>query len=259
MAELTLEAPAKLTLSLRIVGTRSDGYHLLESEMVSVSLADTLSFDAGTGLEIVDEVPGGLGTGGLGAGAENLVSLALDAVGRRARVTLHKCIPPGAGLGGGSADAAAVLRWAGCHDLDLAARLGADVPFCIVGGRAAVRGIGEQIEALPYEARRYLLLLPPLRVDTADAYAAWDAGHRSRGDAGNDLEAAALVVEPRLARWRDAFAAASGLRPRLAGSGAGWFVELADGDGVAEVGPSLVVDGVRAPVVPVAAVPAFGP
>ena len=72
---------------------------------------------------------------------------ALDACGRRAAVRLTKRIPVGGGLGGGSADAAAVLRWAGCADVSVAADLGADVPFCVAGGRARVEGIGERVDA----------------------------------------------------------------------------------------------------------------
>ncbi len=74
----------------------------------------------------------------LGPPSSNLIVQALAAAGRRARVRVVKRIPPGAGLGGGSSDAAAVLRWAGVDDLATAARLGADVPFCLVGGRARV-------------------------------------------------------------------------------------------------------------------------
>ena len=66
---------------------------------------------------------------------------------------LEKRIPSGAGLGGGSADAAAVLRWAGVTDLEVAARLGADVPFCLVGGRARVTGVGEAVAPLPVRGR----------------------------------------------------------------------------------------------------------
>src|SRR5207302_2726971 len=101
---------------------------------------------------------------------------ALATVGRRARVRLFKEIPAGAGLGGGSADAAAVLRWAGCDDLAAAARLGADVPFCLVGGRARVRGAGEEVSPLPFEdvaGRSYTLLTPPFGVSTAAVYREW--------------------------------------------------------------------------------------
>ena len=235
-------APAKLTLSLRITGVRPDGYHELDSEMATVDLADTLVIGPGEGLTIesettssegqVREVPdvSGTGTAGLSAGADNLVIRALEAVGRSARVRLIKRIPVGAGLGGGSADAAAILRWAGCSDLRVASALGADVPFCVVGGRARVRGIGESVTALTYQAREFTLLLPPFGMDTADVYRTWDAMFRAgslppEGTSGNDLEAPALSVEPRLALWRQAFTAATGVEPRLAGSGSTWFVE----------------------------------
>jgi hypothetical protein len=80
----------------------------------------------------------------------------------------------GAGLGGGSADAAAILRWAGCSDLEMASALGADVPFCVAGGRARVRGIGESVTALAHQDREFTLLLPPFGMDTAAVYRAWD-------------------------------------------------------------------------------------
>jgi 4-diphosphocytidyl-2-C-methyl-D-erythritol kinase len=225
-----VSAPAKLTLSLRVTGVRPDGYHELDAEMVALDLHDTLLFEPGTGLTVHAELPGPSELGEVPSGPDNLVAQALTAVGREARVRLIKRIPPGAGLGGGSSDAAAVLRWAGCGDLAVAAELGADVPFCVVGGRAAVRGIGESVEPRPYEERRFVLLLPPFGVNTAAVYRAWDElGRTVRSEAGragtNDLEAAALVVEPRLAAWRDRFAEVSGARPLLAGSGSTWFLE----------------------------------
>ncbi len=143
-------------------------------------------------------------------------------------VRLEKVIPPGAGLGGGSADAAAVLRWAGEGDLERAATIGADVPFCLVGGRAVVRGIGEVVEPLPFVAGELTLLTPPFGCSTAEVYRAWDrlgAPHLEGEGAGNDLEAAALDVRPELATYRDALARATGKTPRLAGSGSTWFVE----------------------------------
>lgn len=232
-----LLAPAKLTVSLRVTGVRDDGYHLLDAEMVTLDLADSLAVRAVTGadessLEVVDGRPEAAGRTTLAVGpqADNLVTRALAATGRHAQVRLVKRIPPGAGLGGGSADAAAVLRWAGCTDPAVAAGLGADVPFCVVGGRARVTGIGELVEPLRHRDRSFVLLLPPFGVDTVAVYRAWDelaaAGRRERaGSDGNDLEAAALVVEPRLADWRRVFEAATGVTPRLAGSGSTWFVE----------------------------------
>ena len=173
-------APAKLTVSLRVTGVRADGYHELDAEMRTLSLADELLLDeGGSGLAV--EVEPGVRPDGLPAPGENLVERALGACGRRAAVHLTKRIPLGGGLGGGSADAAAVLRWAGCSDPDVAVRLGADVPFCVVGGRARVEGVGEKVTPLPFEAREYLLLLPPFGVETARVYRAWDEDPRQDG------------------------------------------------------------------------------
>ena len=224
-----VRAPAKLTVSLRVTGVRDDGYHLIDAEMVTLDFADDLWFSDGEGLEVEAAATGAA----VPAGADNLVTRALDAVGRRAHVRLVKRIPAGAGLGGGSADAAAVLRWAGVSDLQLAARLGADVPFCVAGGRARVTGIGETLEPLPPVDRAYTLLIPPFGVSTPAVYRMWDELGGPRSDGANDLEPAALVVEPRLAEWRDGLAAATGRTPTLAGSGGTWFVEGAfDGPGL---------------------------
>ncbi|HTS15034.1 MAG TPA: hypothetical protein VMH24_05160 [Candidatus Sulfotelmatobacter sp.] len=265
---VTVAAPAKLTLSLRVTGRRSDGYHLLDAEMVTLDLGDTLSFGPGQGLTAVDEVSGGRGLGALDTGADNLVLRALALAGRQAAVHLVKRVPLGAGLGGGSADAAAVLRWAGWRPepqrLAAAAALGADVPFCLTGGRARVRGIGEQVEPLSFVARCFVLVLPPLAVDTASAYRAFDeigAGSRDPEGGGNDLEPAALAVEPALALWRDAFAELTGRRPRLAGSGAAWFVEGSPTELGLEGRSSLALGraatALRAPLVAVRTTPAL--
>jgi 4-diphosphocytidyl-2-C-methyl-D-erythritol kinase len=241
-------APAKLTLSLRVTGVRADGYHLLDAEMVSLDLADELTFSDGSGLEVVDARPGagaspvpapeGAGTGlrpgvpaapglppGVPAGDDNLVLRALRAVGRDARVRLLKRIPAGGGLGGGSADAAAVLRWAGIHDVALAATLGADVPFCLRGGRARVSGIGDELDPMPFVERTFTLLTPPFGCSTVAVYRAWDELGGPTVAGPNDLEPAALRIEPGLARWRDRLGEATGQVPVLAGSGSTWYVE----------------------------------
>jgi 4-diphosphocytidyl-2-C-methyl-D-erythritol kinase len=246
-------APAKLTVTLRVTGVRADGYHELDSEMVTLSLADELVLEEG-GSGLVVEAKAGARADGLPSADQNLVARALDACGRTAVVRLTKRIPLGGGLGGGSADAAAVLRWGGCADAAVAARLGADVPFCLVGGRARVQGVGERVTPLPFEAREYLLLVPPFGVDTAQVYRAWDLDPRD--DAPNALASAALAVEPRLARWRDALGDLVGSEPTLAGSGSTWFVE----DGPAEAGtaaqPALRVGADTARLVRARTVPA---
>ncbi|HUZ09388.1 MAG TPA: 4-(cytidine 5'-diphospho)-2-C-methyl-D-erythritol kinase [Acidimicrobiales bacterium] len=221
-------APAKLTVTLRVQGVRPDGYHLLAAEMVSLDLADELRIDpGGSGLRISAEA--GTRADDLSAGPDNLVRQALTLAGRSAGVELTKRIPVRGGLGGGSADAGAVLRWAGLDDPAAAASLGADVPFCVRGGRALVGGIGEQVEPLPFEPRSFVLLVPPLGVDTGAVYRAWDRLSSQLGrpwhEPPNDLTRAAIAVEPRLADWRRIFAGATGRDPVLAGSGSTWFVE----------------------------------
>ncbi|MDG2112832.1 MAG: 4-(cytidine 5'-diphospho)-2-C-methyl-D-erythritol kinase [Actinomycetota bacterium] len=224
METAALLAPAKLTVSLRVTGVRDDGYHLIDAEMVSLDLCDELVIeetpapgqldiiDAGSGLEV-------------GAGQDNLVSRALELLGRHADVRLLKRIPAGAGLGGGSSDAAAVLRWGGGVSANAAAGIGADVAFCQVGGRARVTGIGEVIEPLAHRPGQFTLLTPPFGVSTPVVYRTWDALGGPVGDGGNDLEPAALAAYPELAGWRDALTDATGRRARLAGSGGTWFVD----------------------------------
>lgn len=219
MKATTARAHAKLTLSLRVTGVRDDGYHLIDAEMVSLDLADELTFGAGDGITV-----SGPHGAGLSVGADNLIAKALAAAGRTAAVHVEKHIPAGGGLGGGSTDAAAVLRWSGVDDVDVAVGLGADVPFCLRGGRARVRGIGEVLDPLPFEPRTFTLVTPGFGCDTAEVYRAWDELGGPRSDGPNDLEPAALLVAPDLARVRDELAEETGQTPILAGSGSTWFV-----------------------------------
>ena len=231
-----VRAPAKLTRSLRVTGVRPDGYHLLDAEMVSVALADTLTFADGDGLVVTGPAAAGVPTDD-----RNLVRQALRAVGRSAMVHVDKQIPARGGLGGGSSDAAAVLRWAGCHDMAVATALGADVAFCVHGGRARVSGIGEVLEALPPLDLTFTLCTPPFGVATAAVFRLWDELGGPTADGPNDLEPAALRLEPRLGTWRDRLAQVTGATPILAGSGATWFVEGDFGGAAAELAPAMVV------------------
>jgi 4-diphosphocytidyl-2-C-methyl-D-erythritol kinase len=237
IAPVTLTAPAKLTVRLRVTGVRDDGYHLIDAEMVTLELADRLT--------IVEGADGLSATGPFSSGVpldeSNLVAKALRATGRRAAIHLDKQIPHGGGLGGGSSDAAAVLRWAGVTDLVAASRLGADVPFCLVGGRARVLGIGEIVEPLEPVARWFTTITPPFGCSTPAVYRAWDELGGPRADGPNDLEPAALAVEPRLARWRDRIAEAAQVSPSLAGSGSTWFVDGARPELAAALPDALVV------------------
>ena len=173
-------APAKINLSLRVLGRRADGFHEIETLIVPLSLADELEIDwqpegsASTGIELECSDPT------LPTGPENLAYRAAELFRREVapdlppvRILLTKQVPHGAGLGGGSSDAATVLmvldRLAGTHlppaRLNtLAAELGSDVPFFLAGGPAFCRGRGELVEPAVFRARLPLLLLkPPFR------------------------------------------------------------------------------------------------
>jgi 4-diphosphocytidyl-2-C-methyl-D-erythritol kinase len=214
----TLFAPAKLTLSLRVSGIRDDGMHLIDAEMVTLDFGDTLRVQPGDSV-VYRGTYDGEGDG------SDLVSRALTLVQEQRSVHVTKRIPPGAGLGGGSSDAAAILRAAGFTDLAAAAKMGADIAFCLCGGRARVTGIGEAVEPLPFVATTVTLLTPTLHCSTPAVYRAWDEMGAPVGEHGNDLEAAALAVEPGLAAWRDRLSKHAGKPARLAGSGSTWFVE----------------------------------
>lgn len=262
MTRHSILAPAKLTLSLRVTGVaetpeRFRGYHLIDAVMTTLDLHDVIEID-----ELPVSSPSrvtytGKFSDGLDATTgDDLVSRALRAVGRSADVVITKNIPHGGGLGGGSADAAAILRWAttlerrdgdgagGRPDLDvpeIAVSLGADVVFCASGHRRArVRGIGEIVDPVPEDPGSVTLVVPPFSVGTPAVYRAWDDGPRFATSHGttmhgttshattpgglNDLEEPALRVEPRLAEWKARITRASGVQPTLAGSGATWFV-----------------------------------
>jgi len=221
-------AHAKLTTSLRIVGVRPDGFHLIDAEMVSISLADELVVAPSAQIQLsVESVQHGLA---VWSDQSNTVWKALDQLGLTADVQITKRIPAGAGLGGASTDAAAILRaagaieWDGAQRASVAASIGADVMFCVLGGRARVTGIGEVIEPLAQLDADFTLVTPPFGVSTPAVYKAWDELGGPTGDNSNDLETAACVVEPRLLSYRDALGNATGQTPRLAGSGSTWFV-----------------------------------
>jgi 4-diphosphocytidyl-2-C-methyl-D-erythritol kinase len=222
---IVLAAPAKLTLTLRVTGVRADGFHLIDSEMTSLTIADTVLIDGESEDDVDTTITvNGPYAAGVPTDSSNLVHKALTLVHRTAHVQITKNIPHGGGLGGGSTDAAAILRWANFTDLDAAARIGADVSFCLVGGRARVQGIGEVVTPLPTHAQDITLFIPPIHVSTPAVYKKWDELGGPEGPNGNDLEPAALAMEPDLATWRDAIGYATGETPLLAGSGATWFV-----------------------------------
>ena len=222
---LVLPAYAKLNLELLVKGALPDGRHELDTVFQSVSLHDLLEVapSGRTELGVEGEAP---------AGQENLVLRAAaaleEACGRPlpARFRLLKRIPAGSGLGGGSSDAAAALR--GLRrlfelDVDLqpvAAAIGADVPFCLRGGRAAATGAGDLLSALPAgDLTWYALAWPGYGISTAEVYRRWD---EVGGGGRNHLQAAACAVEPRLA----GFASRLGEGWVMTGSGSAFFKEF---------------------------------
>jgi 4-diphosphocytidyl-2-C-methyl-D-erythritol kinase len=219
---IELVAPAKLTWFLEITGVRENGYHELRSEMVTLEFADRLTVDPeGDYLRLAVESPG------VPLDASNLVARALSLVGRRAGVTLEKVIPTGGGLGGGSADAAAILRWAGGVSARDALALGGDVPFCQLGGRAMVEGVGERLTPLAFVRRDVTLMMPDFSVDTRQCYEAFDelVAGGARPSGRNHLERAAALVAPRLARTLAWLRAEYGAEVELCGSGSTMFLE----------------------------------
>ncbi len=216
-----LLAPAKLTIALQVTGVRADGYHLIAAEMASLDLFDTIDIDDANESTLSVDGPY---AGGVPEDDSNLVMRALRLAGRTARVHITKNVPNGGGLGGGSSDAAAVLRWAGFTDLGAASMVGADIPFCMVGGRATVTGIGENVQPLPFVSREITLVIPPLHVSTPAVYRKWDDMGAPRSHPVNHLTEAAIAVEPQLAEWRERIHGAAGTEPILAGSGATWFL-----------------------------------
>jgi 4-diphosphocytidyl-2-C-methyl-D-erythritol kinase len=170
-----------------------------------------------TSLEVVGPYAEGVPTD-----ASNLAWRAADACGAKVAIRIHKGIPHGAGLAGGSADAAAVLVALGA-DVSTGARLGADVPFCMRGGAARVRGIGDVVEAVDEPSRVVVVATPRFGCETAAVYRAWD-DLRGPSSPPNDLEAAAFRVEPRLIAFKEAVERAAGRDVMLAGSGSSYAV-----------------------------------
>lgn len=187
---LVLSAPAKLNLSLAVTGKRRDGYHLLQSVMQSIALYDQVELQATPGPEPV-QVALSCSIPELPTGQENVAVQAALAFCRQARpgfakiqIHLKKGIPFQAGLGGASADGAAVLR--GLNRLSktplsseelgrLAASIGADLPFCLQGGCCLAQGIGEQLTLLPpVHGGWFVLIKPPFGCSTPEVFSRYD-------------------------------------------------------------------------------------
>jgi 4-diphosphocytidyl-2-C-methyl-D-erythritol kinase len=217
-------APAKINRELRVGPRRADGFHEILSRLVAIDLADEIEARPAPRLELTCDLPG------LSVGPSNLVVRAVTALAGRlglkplVRLRLSKRIPVGAGLGGGSSDAAVTLRllcrlWGRTvPDADLAsiaAQLGSDVAFFLFGGEADVGGRGERVSLREDGPReRLTLIVPPFSISTAAVYEAFDRTAKAsppperleierdgRFFGPNDLEAAVLAVAPEMSDY----------------------------------------------------------
>ena len=261
---LVSAAHAKLNLSLAITGRRADGFHELISLVAPIALADTLTLDVGRPLGLTCD------DASLPVDGSNLVLKAAAAYVKRrpsaptGHFHLTKKVPHGAGLGGGSSDAAAALRLLdqasgdplGLEFLEtLAAEVGSDCPFFVRGQAAVMRGRGERLEILPLAARaalagrKVVLVKPPFGVPTPEAYAllakagkyrpaaqaeaelaAWIAQPAADPSAlGNDLAAPVFAKYLALPVGLESFRRATGVNWQMTGSGSACFAFVSDG------------------------------
>lgn len=247
-------AHAKINLGLRVGSVRDDGFHPLRSIFQSISWSDRLELEPGED----DAITGWRGEA-VPDGDDNLAWRAVAAVrnmvggGGAMRLRLDKRIPVAAGLGGGSADAAAALQLARrafradpAEVAALAVDLGSDVPFCMIGGTALVTGRGESVAVLPAALGYGLaLVVPPIELATPQVYRTWDAiGEpagpeirgaslppvlRSHAPLVNDLFPAAVATAPQLDDWRAELESIWSRPVMMTGSGPtffGFFVDV---------------------------------
>ena len=257
---MRIRAPAKVNLSLRVVGKRRDGYHLIDTIMVPVSLYDEIEIKRakpGAKLTVTCDDPA------IPSGKDNLAykaaALLLGKEAERRPVSIHikKRIPAGAGLGGGSSDAASVLigvnrllnlRKSRSELMRMAAKIGADVPFFILGRPARARGIGERLTPIKTDRRLDLVIVyPDFPISTVWAYhnlrfkltknlqktslnrQVWPLRSRAL-ELINDLEQPVLRRYPRVARLKRKLAEAGAVGTLMSGSGSSVFGLFSSGD-----------------------------
>ena len=266
MRKVRLRAYAKVNFALDVIGLRVDGYHDIATVMQSISLSDEVEIERiAEGFEFTFEPEGAE----IGPPERNTAYVAWKSLQRLtggalpASVRLRKWVPVGAGLGGGSADAAAVL--VGLNQLfdlglradelrEVGARVGADVPFCISGGTALGEGVGEMLTPLPGPPTQHLVLVKPHRsADTGEIYRAHDAAgaesarcvepvvsalqSRSLRDfaasVGNDLTSVTSDLVPEVAALQRDLLAKGALGAAMSGSGTAVY-GIFDDEGAAE-------------------------
>ena len=242
-------AYAKLNLSLDVLSRRADGYHEIESLVQRIDLADQITMRRSKGRLVVENDMDIPSEGDLAwLAARLLLDKKRSQMGLEVRV--QKSIPAGAGLGGGSSDAAAVL-WAANiltppvisadRLTELSRELGSDVPLFLHGGLVRVTGRGEKVDrVLPCRQESFVVVIPPIHCDTALVYnqmkpkPSSGKGYVEQSELGhNDLYDAAVSLYPRLAYYKQAIAHANGSYGGMSGSGSAFYVAFDDrGDAV---------------------------
>ncbi len=243
-------APAKINLTLHVTGQRADGFHLLDSLVVFGDIGDRITVSAADRSRLVVRGPM---ANGVPTGASNLVLRAADLMGLSADIQLEKHLPAAAGLGGGSADAAATIR-ALCEmtgrpppEAPELLKLGADVPLCMMGNATRMRGIGEWLETVDVPQNLSMILVNPgvavatgpvfQRLQRKDQAAMGDMPNgcdradwlRWLADQRNDLQFPAISVEPVIGRVLEALQQSDGcVLARMSGSGATCFAIMRD-------------------------------
>lgn len=242
-----LEAFAKLNLALRVVRRRSDGFHEIDSHVQTIDLCDRVMVErADAGVEVFNDAA----IEGVDI-AEHAARAMIEAkdLDHGFRISVEKRIPIGAGLGGGSSDAAAVLTAIDRMtppELDpaalcaVAAEIGSDVPLFLTGGLLRIAGRGEMIERMDASGiEHYVLVVPPVHCATAAVYGAWRAEHGNpqrklvRGE--NDLLPAALSLHPELAAYRDAVSAPDAAYWGMTGSGCSFYAAFENREAALQV------------------------
>ncbi len=261
MSSITLLSPAKVNLTLEVLGRRPDGYHEIRSLLQPVDLFDELTIETtgGDGIKISSsgiEIP---------QGEDNLawkaahMFLSESGIDTGLAISIKKKIPPGSGLGGGSGNAAAVLmglnRLTGALTEEalfgMAPRLGADVAFFLRSVTSLTEGIGERITVIKdFPLLYYVILCPSLHVSTADVYAKWDELNkeipedksgsdiyeiieRFKGETGdfplrNDLEAPAFELHPEIKAFRQILSSSGVKNVLMTGSGSAVYAVFRD-------------------------------
>jgi 4-diphosphocytidyl-2-C-methyl-D-erythritol kinase len=231
---IKLRAYAKLNLTLKINGKRQDGYHDIDSVMQSISLHDEVDINTtDSGIKVSCSIPGIENNT-----AQKAAELFLSETKIKGGVNIHikKNIPLASGLGGGSADAAATLIGLfklfnlNLHKdklLELGAKIGSDVPFCLTGGTARCTGRGEVVERInPQSGSVFMLVIPKIEVSTKIIYNKYD--QMGQGSTDNALEKAAVALFPEIGRMKESLDRASGQAWKMSGSGPALYLELRD-------------------------------